>query len=155
MYEVSLFLHSLVRWLVLGTGIAALVLAIRARATGAAYTERQRSLGLGYVSSLHLNLLLGFLLYFVLSPLTLSAFSDPGAAMKSSLQRFFFVEHVFGMLLGVVLATIGSAKVKRAPDDRTKHQRTSLYVGLSLLCILLSIPWPFYPAGRPLFWLPF
>ena len=153
LYSVVLFLHSLLRWLVLLAGIFVVARAVRGLSGSRPYEKVDRSSGVAFVSALHLNFVLGLLLYFALSPITKAAFADMGHAMKTSALRFFVVEHAFGMVLAVVLATVGSARVKRATGDAQKHRRALIFHGAALVVLLASIPWPFYPAGRPLLFL--
>ena len=127
--------------------------ALRGKLAARPYEKLDRLGSVAFVSSLHLNFVLGLLLYVALSPITTAAFSDMSTAMKTAPLRFFVVEHPFGMLLAVVLATVGSARVKRAGDDPAKHKRALIFHGIALLLLLVSIPWPFYPAGRPLLFL--
>jgi len=153
LYTIVLFLHSLLRWVVLLAGAYAIFRAWQGRAGAKPYEKADRSSGVAFVSGLHLNFVLGLLMYFALSPVTTAAFSDMGQAMKTAALRFFVVEHPFGMLIAVVLATVGSARVKRAADDATKHKRALVFYTIALLVVLASIPWPFYPAGRSLLFL--
>ena len=44
---------------------------------------------------------LGLLLYVGLSPDVALAFANPAAAMRDPVLRFFFVEHLAGMLIAV------------------------------------------------------
>lgn len=155
MYGTLLLIHSLLRWLVLIAGIVAVARALQALSKGESYETSHRTTATVFVSSLHLNLLLGIALYVGVSPITQAAFADIGAAMKSSALRFFLVEHPFGMLVGTIVATVGSSKLRRTVAARAKHRVTAIFFGIGLLIVLASIPWPFYPAGRPLFWLPF
>lgn len=150
-YTVFLILHSWLRWLVVAAGAFSLVKAVQGKKGELAYDKRQGTARLVYVASLHLTLVVGVLLYFVFSPLTQAGLADMKGAMKDPVLRFFVVEHVFGMLIAVVLGTVGSVKVRRAASDAAKHKATLVFIGLSLVVLLLSIPWPFYPAGRPLF----
>jgi uncharacterized membrane protein YdjX (TVP38/TMEM64 family) len=70
--------------------------------------------------------------------------------MGSSQQRFWAVEHVFGMVIGTALAHIGRARVRKAAPERRARVAVIFY-GLALLAILIAIPWPGMPAGRDLF----
>jgi hypothetical protein len=148
-----LFLHSILRWLVLGFAINTLVRAFSGRAKQAPYTAKDRLSALLFVLVLHLNVVLGLAIYLTASPITQAALSNFGAAMKVAQLRFFVMEHPLLMVVGVIVATIGSARIKRAPSDALKHRRTLVFFGTALALILAGIPWPFYPAGRPL--LPF
>ena len=104
-----------------------------------------------FMITLDIQLLLGLLLYLVLSPFTRQAMSDMGAAMKVSALRFFVVEHLFGML------DRGRAGARRAREDPAslgdarRHRTALIFFTLALIAIFASIPWPGMPAGRPLF----
>lgn len=140
MYGLVLLVHSWLRWAVLAAGIAA---AFGGR-------SREDTGGKWFVILLDLQILLGLLLYFVLSPFTKEAMSNFGEAMGNSQLRFFAVEHVFGMLIGTALAHVGRKKIRNAPIER-RGRLALIFYGLAMLAILLSIPWPGMPAGRPLF----
>jgi hypothetical protein len=140
LYTTFLIVHSWLRWLVLIAGVAAV-------ARGG---SRNDSSGRLFVTFLDIQMLLGLLLYFWLSPLTTAALQDFGGAMGSSQLRYFAVEHVFGMLIAITLAHIGRGKIRKAPEHR-RARTAAIFYGLALLAILLSIPWPGMPAARPLF----
>jgi hypothetical protein len=140
MYELVLLVHSWLRWAVLAAGLAA------------AFGGRSRddTGGKWFVILLDLQIVLGLLLYFALSPFTKAAMANFGEAMGNSQLRFFAVEHVFGMLIGTALAHVGRKKVKNAVIER-RGRLALIFYGLALLAIMASIPWPGMPAGRPLF----
>ena len=140
MYGLVLLVHSWLRWAVLAAGLAA---AFRGGA-------RDSNAGKWFTILLDVQIVLGLLLYFVLSPFTKTALADFGAAMGNSQLRFFAVEHVFGMVIGVALAHIGRAKIRKASENR-RPRLAAIFYGLALVAILASIPWPGMPAGRPLF----
>ena len=140
MYGIVLAIHSLLRWGVLAAGLAAVV---RGGAHGS-------STGKWFTILLDVQMLLGLLLYFVLSPFTRAALGDFGGAMKNSQLRFFAVEHVVGMVIAIALAHIGRKKIAQAREER-KARLAMIFYGLALVAILVSIPWPGMPAGRPLF----
>lgn len=140
MYGIVLIIHSWLRWAVLAAGIAAV-------ARGGA---RDSSTGRWFTVLLDVQMLIGLLLYFVFSPFTTAALGDFGGAMRNPQLRFFAVEHTFGMIIGLVLAHIGTAKIKKAPAER-RGKLALIFYGLALVAILASIPWPGMPAGRPLF----
>ena len=151
LYSISLFLHSWNRWLILVAGIIVITSAIRGLSAKSVYTDFQRKWALVFLSSLHLQLLVGILLYFVLSPLTLQALSNFGAAMNDPVMRFFAVEHSFTNLIAIILAQSGSILVKRATDARVKNKRTLIWNGIALLLILAMIPMGMMGLARPLF----
>ena len=100
---------------------------------------------------LDLQMLLGLLLYLVLSPFTAEAFKDFGAAMKNSGLRFFAVEHLALMLTAVVLAHVGRVLARKATTPDAKRMRMAVCFGLATLLMILGIPWPGMAAGRQLF----
>ena len=101
--------------------------------------------------ALDMQILLGLLLYFVLSPFTRQAMADFGAAMRSPGLRFFAVEHVFGMVIGDRAGPHRRGPDPQEPRRSARHRLAAIFFVLALLAILASIPWPGMPAGRPLF----
>src|SRR5262245_45187668 len=98
MYSGILLIHSWLRWAVLLLGLAAFARALtRAHRP---WTPTDQSVGRWFTITLDVQILLGALLYFVLSPFTSAAFQDVGAAMGNSGLRYWLVEHVFGMVVG-------------------------------------------------------
>ena len=149
MLSITLIVHTLLRWVVLLTGIAAAARGIMG-GKGKAWTAADSRAGLLFIAVLDLQLLLGLLLYLFLSPTVRTAFVNIGAAMKDPMLRFFLVEHMAGMLVAITLAHIGRARTKKATSDDRKFRAAAVFYTLALVVILLSIPWPGMPAGRPL-----
>lgn len=147
MYSLVLALHSWLRWVALAVLVLSFVLALRKDNSLLA-----RKASLFTLISFHLQLVLGLLLYAGLSPITAAAFADFGAAMKDAVSRFWAVEHLAGMILAVVLVSLGHILGKKAPDDGAASKRRLIFFGAGLLLTLLLIPWPFRAAGRALFW---
>jgi len=151
MYAVILIVHSWNRWLVLFSAIATLVVAMRGRSARRPWSETDQRVARVFISALDLQALLGLLLYFVLSPIIPKTLSEFKAAMHVGALRFFAIEHVTMMLLALITAHGFWAYAKRAPDAAARQRRVTWGVGISLLLILSSIPWPWLEAGRPLF----
>jgi hypothetical protein len=150
MYGLVLILHSLIRWLVLLAGIVTVVRAITGFRTGRPWTLADDRAGARFMMAFDLQMLLGLLLYFLLSPITRAAMQDFGGAMANSTLRFWAVEHTFGMLVAMVLIHVGRTRVRRVSNDTRKHKLAAIFFTLALLTILASIPWPGTVAGRPL-----
>lgn len=150
-YTITLFLHSWNRWLILIAGILVLFMAIKGVSGKTDYTTSQRKWSLIFISSLHIQLLIGLLLYFVLSPITLNALSNFGAAMKDSTLRYWAVEHAFVNILAIAAAQTGSILVKRAAYQAVKQKRTLIWTGIAMLLILLMIPLGILGPERPWF----
>ena len=148
LYTTTLFLHNILRWVALILVLAATVSAILALFTKREWTETDRKFGLFSTIALDIQILLGLLLYVVLSPITKAAFQDFGAAMGVADLRFFAIEHVFYMVIAVIFAHLGSALPKKVEASNAKFKRAAIFLGIALIALLLGIPWsrPLFPA---------
>lgn len=150
MYSLALTAHSYLRWLVLAAALVALIRAVIGLARRRPWTAADATAARVFVASLDVQLLVGLILYVALSPFTMVAWSDPGAAMREAPLRFMMIEHPFGMLIALVLAHIGAGRVRRTQDLVRRHRTALIFFGLALAVTLISTPWPGMPAGRPL-----
>jgi len=141
MYPFVLAVHNIVRWVALILAILAVVRAFIGWLGKRDWTDRDRKIGVFFTSAMDVQLLLGLLLYFLLSPLTTAALRNFGAAMGNDVSRFFALEHALYMILAVVFAHLGSAFSKRADEPMKKHRTAAIWFGLSLIIILLGMPW--------------
>jgi hypothetical protein len=149
MYSSILTLHSWLRWLVILAGLVAFARAASGSSGRKPWTLSDDRAGFWFIVALDIQIVLGLLLYFFLSPLTTAALHDFGEAMKIPAWRFWAAEHPFGVLVGVALAHIGRARARKA-DSFRRHKVAAIFFGLALAAILASIPWPGTPNGRPL-----
>ncbi len=136
-----LSLHNIMRWLVLIFGVLAVLAAFYGWFGKKNWSQLDDRLGLGFTSTMDIQLLLGLLLYFIFSDITKAAFQDMGAAMSNSGLRFFAVEHLLMMVIAIIIVHIGRALSKRATTDAGKHKRAAIFYTLGLLIVLASIPW--------------
>jgi hypothetical protein len=150
MYTLVLTLHSWLRWLAIVAGIAATVTAASDRSP-AGGRSRADLWGLIFMMVLDIQMLLGLLLYLVLSDITKTAMQNFGAAMRVPVTRFFAVEHVTLTIAAVILVHVGKVMARRATSTDARRMRMLLCFGLATALILLAIPWPGMPAERPLF----
>lgn len=137
MYAAVLFVHSLLRWFVLAAAVYAVV-----RAFG-----RDYSAGRWFSRLLDLQVAIGLIVYW-LSPITSSALSNMSGAMQNRVARFWTVEHGFSMLVAVALVHIGVARARKGKGG------VAVLFLLALVAMLIGIPWPFLPYGRPLIPIP-
>ncbi len=151
-YQIVLFLHSILRYVAVIAALAAIVMAFRGWLTRRPFTALDDRLGMIYTTSLHTQLLVGLLLYAVFSPLTQVAFRDMGTAMQTPALRFYSVEHISLMVVGIIVATVGRALARRAKDDVGKHRMAAILYTLSIVLIFVAIPWPWgaEAVARPL-----
>ena len=149
MYALVLWLHSWIRWLALAAGIGATVAALNQDKS--AGVDRADRWGLALVISVDIQLLLGLLLYFVVSPNMQAIRADFSAAMRRPDLRFWAVEHLTMMLAAVVLVHVGRVLARKARTPAARRIRMLLCFGLATLLMLVATPWPGLRAGRPLF----
>ena len=149
MYSSLLAVHSLVRWLVLVFAIMAIVRGIGGWSRRRGWIGADDRAGRLFTGALDLQALVGFILYFVLSPVTTEALRDFGVAMTVPVARYWAVEHLTMMVLVLALAHIGRARSRKAGEPAAKHRAAAIFYGIALLLLLAGIPWPFSRIGRP------
>lgn len=150
MYTSVLTVHSWLRWAVILTALVAVARALAGAAGKRAWTRADERAGFWFLLTFDLQVVIGLLLYFALSPITRAAMQDFGAVMGSAGLRFWAVEHTFGMLVAIALAHAGRGKTKKLTDPAARHRVAAICYGLALVAILVSIPWPGLPNARPL-----
>ena len=149
LYPIVLTIHSILRWLVILTALFAIIRASTGISFKRGWMEMDNRAGMLFVSILDLQVLIGIILYFFLSPTTTHALQNFSAAMSNEAARFFTIEHVSLMIVAAAAVHIGHALARRAPTPIQKHRRSAIWFGLALIIILLAIPWPFLSYGRP------
>jgi len=153
MYTGLLHTHSLLRWIMLVLLIAAIFRAYNGWQTKRNYTPADKKLTLFTLIFSHIQLLIGFLLYMVSPTIQLQALPDMAAAMKDKMLRFWAVEHISMMIIAIMIITIGYSLAKRATNDADRFRKIFIYFLISLLIILITIPWPFTQTGAGRGWL--
>jgi hypothetical protein len=149
MYTSVLILHSWIRWIALVAGVGATLAAMRGKVGGA--TSLADRWGLFAMTALDIQMLLGLLLYFVLSPNIQAILANFGGAMKDPALRFWAVEHTSAMVGAVVLAHVGRVMARKAATPAAKRTRLLVCFGLATVLMILGMPWPGRPGGRELF----
>lgn len=147
MYIGLLHLHSFLRYLVLILLVIAIIQAFSGWFGNKSFTSSNRKLSLFTLIAVHIQLLLGLVLYFI-SPTVNSALADMGEAMGDKVLRFWAVEHIATNLIAIVLITIGYSSAKRATTDKDKFTRIALFYLIGFILIMTAIPWPFSRVDR-------
>jgi hypothetical protein len=140
MYSGLVHAHSGLRWVALLLLVVAVIVSISKWQGRSGYTDGNRKLYLFALIAVHTQLLIGLVLYFISPKVNFSLMSD-------KIYRFYTVEHTTGMLIAIILITIGYSRSKRATDAVTKQRLIGVFFGIGLLLILASIPWPFRNLG--------
>ena len=146
MYTGLLHLHNLLRWVILIFLVISIVQSISAKSGKPAAGLKKTSLFL--LISTHITFLIGLYQYFA-GPSGFKIFQaySMGEIMKNSALRFWAVEHITGMLIAIILITIGRGKVKK-----TQYSSATWLFIIALILILATVPWPFREGiGRTLF----
>ena len=149
LYTTVLTMHSWVRWIVLLLAVAATLNALRPATPDGRLPGK--SWDTFFMAAIDIQVLIGLVLYFGLSPFTVEAMNDMGAAMKNPGLRFWAVEHAVGMFAAMALVRVGRILSANAASPASARTRRLIFFGLALLVILGSIPWPGMANGRPLF----
>ncbi|QCK14254.1 hypothetical protein [Mangrovivirga cuniculi] len=145
MYEFLLFTHSWLRWIILILALVTIIMGLTGM-SGKPFGKAQNGLSAAFIGSMHLQLLIGLILYFIYSPLGLDAFSSGANVMKEASLRYWAVEHISIMIIAVVVAQIGRIKIKKGTTDKSKYKAMLIYNLIALILILSRIPWD--QAGR-------
>lgn len=151
MYQTLLTVHSLVRWISLALLVYMIIRAYSGWLSSGKFTSGDSSIRKWTITSLHLQLIIGIILYFI-SPITTYFIGHFSETVGTRSIRFFGMEHVIMMLAAIVIATIGSARSKRRAEDILKFKTLAIWLTISLILILAAMPWPFSQAiSRPWF----
>jgi len=100
------------------------------------FTAKDRKIALFGLIATHIQLLVGFILYFI-SPLGLDSFGQ----MKDAALRLTSLEHPLINIIAIVLITFGWSKHKKAENSTTKFKSIAIFYGFGLLLILSRLPW--------------
>lgn len=134
LYLVLLTLHNLNRWVILLTGLWALAQTISGLSSGRPFTTADRRPVVAFMGSLHLQLVLGLMLFAFMGMQNIPVFA--GAPRES-----FQWEHLGLGVLAAVFATLGSVQSRKAATEPLKFRAAALWTGLSMIVILAGIPW--------------
>jgi uncharacterized protein involved in cysteine biosynthesis len=142
MYTTILVLHSWLRWLALGAGLAATISA------GRNQSDRPGTI---LLSTLDLQVLLGLALYFFVSPNMAEIRAHFGESMKDPVARFWAVEHITTMFGAAIAAHVGRVLSRRTADPNARRMKLLICYGIATVLMFLAVPWPGMRAGRELF----
>ncbi len=137
MNSILIHTHSGLRWVALVLIVGAIINSMLSKSRNT-YEKKDKLLNLFAMISLHLQLTIGLILYFVSDKVQFSA-----GWMKNTLLRFYGMEHVLLMLLAIIIVTIGRRKAENASEAAQKHGKIMVWYAIGLLLILAGIPWPF------------
>lgn len=100
------------------------------------FTATDRKIALFGLIGVHVQLLVGLILYFV-SPLGHASLGQ----MKDSALRLTSMEHPLLNIIAIVLITIAWSKHKKAATSEFKFKPLAFLYSIGLVLILIRIPW--------------
>lgn len=136
MYTFIQKFHSGWAYLVLLLLVLAVVNSFLGLSSKKDFTAKDRKIALFALIFTHVQLVIGFILYFV-SPLG----KDSLGQMKDAALRLTSLEHPLINIIGIVLITIGWSSHKKQESSNGKFKKIAIFYGLGLLLILSRIPW--------------
>jgi hypothetical protein len=139
MYTGLLHTHSLLRYLVLIFLVLVIILAISGVAGKRPFGKWDNKASLFLLIFTHIQMLVGLILYFVSTAVVFGP-------ETMTTYRYWTVEHIFGMLVAVVLITVGRVSMKKISIDAGKHKRLLIMNVIALIVIVAVI----LMSGRPL-----
>ena len=140
MYSTIQFVHSIWAYLVLGILVITTINSLAKFFGKKEYGAKDMRLALFTLITMHLQLLIGLVLFFV-SPNGLNAITTNGMGGLSSAARKLAVEHPTLMIIAIILVTIGYSKHKKQRLSTPKFKKLAIFYTLALIAVLAMIPW--------------
>jgi len=141
-YLILIHLHSILRWFLLVFLLYSLAVSLWKWKSAGVFSKGDSLAAAITVHLSHLQLLLGFILYFISAKVMFDK-----EAMVSPMVRFFTVEHITIMIIAITCLTIGNIKAKKTSNSTQKAKLIFLWFTAALILILAAIPWPFRALG--------
>lgn len=150
MYSTLLFIHSLIRWLVLAFLLYSIFRAFLGYTQNKKFSKVDNAFRYWTVTVAHIQLMIGMILY-TQSPIVKYFWKESKIGLQNLELTFYGLIHIFFMLTAIVVLTIGSAMAKRKPSDKEKFKTMLAWFSISLILIFIAIPWGFSPlSNRPI-----
>ena len=141
MYKALLHAHSGLRYIVLLLLLAVLVKSLEGWMNRKPFTNTDDKLSLFFFISVHLQLAIGLILYFVSPKVHLDTMmSDPMA-------RYWSVEHITANIIAVALFTLARIKSKKMTLPEFKHRTLFMYTAAGTLLLIASLTISDYAPG--------
>lgn len=146
-------LHNFLRWVILILLLVSIVKAYTGWKSKKAFAAGDKKIWLFTMISAHITLLLGlYQVAFGRYGFFTTTLPESTSVMQDKFYRFFWIEHPVGMLIAIMLITLGHGMAKKPVSDEVKYRKAFILFLFALIVILLNIPWPFREiVGRPYF----
>lgn len=134
-------LHSGWAYITMIVLVVAVVNAIIGMSSKKEFKDKDLRISLFTLIVSHIQLIIGFIAYFMSAQFAFLRHNGMGAAMKEPDIRLFVIEHPLMMILAIVLITMGFSKHKKQAGDQGKFKTIALYYGIAMIFVLSRIPW--------------
>jgi len=134
-------IHSGWAYITLLILIVAVVNAIIGLTSKKEFQDKDLRISLFTLIVAHIQLIIGFIAYFMSAQFAFLRNNGMGASMKDPQIRLFVIEHPLMMILAVVFITMGFSKHKNKTTDNTKFKTIAVFYGIALVFVLSKIPW--------------
>ena len=139
MYNFLLKMHSGWAYVVLIMLLIATINALVGISSKNPFTVKDKRISLFGLLSVHIQILIGVVLYFT-SPNGFEKINAVGMAGMNAYDRLLALEHPLTNIIAITLITIGWSRHKKAAD-RSKFKPIAIFYGFGLLLLLSRIPW--------------
>jgi hypothetical protein len=136
MYTALQTAHSIFAYIVLAVLFFAAVNAISGLVSKRFFAAKDLRISLFAMILSHMQLLIGFILYFV-SPLGFDALGNMG----DKALRLTSLEHPLINIIALAVITIGWSKHKKEESHNGKYKKIAVFYTIGLVLILSRLPW--------------
>ena len=150
MYGPLLFIHSWMRWLVLGVLLFLIFKTLFVQINKSKWQPKDDATLWVFDQIFGYQILFGLVLWAGTSPLTKMVFKNFSVIQEDPVLFFWFLRHPLTMIVAMGFFQGGYDKFKEAvPEKKNKILLFTLII--TLVIILSAIPWSNLIFGRPLF----
>ena len=139
MYNFILKMHSGWAYIALIMILIATINALIGASARNPFTAKDHRISLFALIAVHIQFLIGLVLYFT-SPNGLDKIKSVGMAGMSAMDRLLAVEHPVLNLIAIVLITVGWSKHKKGPDS-SKFKTIAIFYGIAFILLIVRMPW--------------
>lgn len=136
MYPALQTAHSVFAYIVLAVLFFAAINAISGLVSKRFFAAKDLRISLFAMILSHMQLLIGFILYFV-SPLGFDALGNMG----DKALRLTSLEHPLINIIALAVITIGWSKHKKEESHNGKYKKIAVFYTIGLVLILSRLPW--------------
>ena len=141
MYTTIRELHSIIRWVVLLVLAFALYWSWLGARRQKVWGKSEWRIVAALSGLVDLQLALGLILYFLLSPTTTAMYKNLLTTVQQPGFLLLGLLHPIAMFVAAVLLHQIKPQVLKMTSDQAKYKKMGLFVAISLIVIVVAIPW--------------